>query len=150
MRKLDKDINLIRRFNRRYVPAMQILDRTYLGTGLSAKEVTVLLEISENEGCSASDLTSWLKIDKGYLSRVLSRYERDGTIERTPSKSDGRVLSITLTKKGERMAALLAKHGSRIVREAFRDASEADISSIAKSFTSILELLEKNNCKKDG
>ena len=47
MRTRRESIDLIRMFNRRYVPVMRLLDRSYLGTGSSTLEIAVLIEEDE-------------------------------------------------------------------------------------------------------
>ena len=85
MRTRRESIDLIRMFNRRYVPVMRLLDRSYLGTGSSTLEIAVLIEIGEREAVSARDISRLLSVDKGYLSRTIRRFEEQGLVARTAS-----------------------------------------------------------------
>ena len=138
-----KSIDQIRRFNRRYVPAMRLLDRSYLDTGLSTLEAAALLEIGEGGGVSARDIARKLGMDKGYLSRAVSRFESEGWVERSPSPEDGRVQLLSLTEVGRARAAELAESGADIVEAAFDGATDAELARVAKAMGAILSVLER-------
>lgn len=134
-------IDTIRQFNRIYVPAMRLLDRSYLDTGMSTLETAALLEIGAHDGCSARDISRTLNMDKGYLSRAINRFEKEGLVERTPSQSDARVQALRLTPAGRAAEANLAERGSQIVENAFNGASDADLARVAQAMETILATL---------
>jgi DNA-binding MarR family transcriptional regulator/GNAT superfamily N-acetyltransferase len=97
----------LRHFNRFYTAQIGVLDRDLLGSGHSLAEARILYELATNERMTASDLAEMLSMDRGYLSRVLSRFERGGLIERQRSPDDGRVQFLALTGKGRQTFAKL-------------------------------------------
>ncbi|MGF1619934.1 MAG: GNAT family N-acetyltransferase [Rhodomicrobiaceae bacterium] len=97
----------LRHFNRFYTAQIGVLGRDLLGSGHSLAEARILYELATNEGMTASDLAEMLSMDRGYLSRVLSRFERGGLIERKRSPDDGRVQYLALTGKGRQTFAKL-------------------------------------------
>lgn len=140
----DESVTQIRRFNRTYVPAMRLLDRSYLDTGMSSLETAALLEIGESDGgVSARDISHRLNMDKGYLSRAITRFEAEGLVKKTPSPEDGRLQMLSLTDAGRDRAAELARNGSEVIESAFENASDADLAQVAKAMETILSILER-------
>ena len=117
MRTRRESIDLIRMFNRRYVPVMRLLDRSYLGTGSSTLEIAVLIEIGEREAVSARDISRLLSVDKGYLSRTIRRFEEQGLVARTASGADARVQLLSLTDSGRDRVAELSDSGADVVAD---------------------------------
>ena len=142
MEKEGDPVDRIRRFNRRYVPVMRLLDKGYLDTGMSALETAALIEIGESKGCSARDIASLLRVDKGYLSRTIGKFEQDGLVVRSVSPEDSRVRLLALTKEGRKVVDRLAENGSTVIREAFPNATEQQLTEIADALDQVLEALE--------
>lgn len=142
MRTRRESIDLIRMFNRRYVPVMRLLDRSYLGTGSSTLEIAVLIEIGEREAVSARDISRLLSVDKGYLSRTIRRFEEQGLVARTASGADARVQLLSLTDSGRDRVAELSDSGADVVAEAFRDADDDELACVADAMNVILGILE--------
>ena len=142
MRTRRESIDLIRMFNRRYVPVMRLLDRSYLGTGSSTLEIAVLIEIGEREAVSARDISRLLSVDKGYLSRTIRRFEEQGLVARTASGADARVQLLSLTDSGRDRVAELSDPGADVVAEAFRDADDDELARVADAMNVILGILE--------
>lgn len=134
-------IDQIRHFNRHYVPAMHLLDQRYQHTDYTTMEADVLIELSEQPGRSARELIQLFGIDKGYLSRMLGRFEGEGLLERTASPDDGRVKLLSLTDAGEALAAELAEAGRRIVGEAVGEATDEEYEEIAACMRRILRIM---------
>jgi DNA-binding MarR family transcriptional regulator/N-acetylglutamate synthase-like GNAT family acetyltransferase len=97
----------LRHFNRFYTAQIGVLDRDLLGSGHSLAEARILYELAMKDGVTASDLAEMLSMDRGYISRVLARFERGGLIERERSPNDGRVQFLVLTGKGRQTFANL-------------------------------------------
>lgn len=96
----DKTINEIRKFNRFYTVSMGFLDSEYLDTKYSIVETRILFEIKIHEKCIQSDIAKILHIDKSYLSRIVTRFYREGLIEKEKSDEDKRATYISLSEKG--------------------------------------------------
>lgn len=104
---LTEAADALRHFNRFYTAQIGVLDRDLLGSGWSLSEARVLYELANHEVLTAGDLTTTLAIDAGYLSRMLTRFEREGLIERRRSDADGRVAYLVMTDKGRKAFAEL-------------------------------------------
>ncbi len=109
----DRRVAAVRRFTRFYTQHMGVLDRKLLHSPFSLSEARVLYEIAHQEEASAAALGSELKLDAGYLSRILSGLARRNLIEKRPSDTDRRRSHLHLTPDGQAaFAALNARsHG---------------------------------------
>ena len=90
----------IRTFNRFYTNFLGLLNNRILNSPLSLSESRILYELAQKSATPAFDLVSRLQLDKGYLSRIIKKFEAKGYIEKKVSEVDGRVHQITLTKVG--------------------------------------------------
>jgi DNA-binding MarR family transcriptional regulator/GNAT superfamily N-acetyltransferase len=95
-----KRIGAVRRFNRFYTRQIGVLRKNYLDSPYSLAEMRVLYEITHAGAHTAGDIVVALDLDAGYLSRVLSKFEKQGLITRKPSKEDARQSQIALTARG--------------------------------------------------
>ena len=97
----------VRRFNRFYTRQIGIIGERLLQSPFSLAEMRVLYEIANRENVSAVDLAEELRLDAGYLSRILRRFQKGGLVRRETSAEDGRRSLLSLTEKGQRTFATL-------------------------------------------
>jgi DNA-binding MarR family transcriptional regulator/N-acetylglutamate synthase-like GNAT family acetyltransferase len=102
----------VRRFNRFYTARADLLGDQHLGSAFSLGEMRLLFELAHRRSPTAADLRRDLRLDKGYVSRVLHDFRRRGLISRTASKRDGREALLTLTPKGREAFAPLNKEAA--------------------------------------
>ncbi|MFM0719995.1 bifunctional helix-turn-helix transcriptional regulator/GNAT family N-acetyltransferase [Paraburkholderia strydomiana] len=91
---------VVRHFNRFYIQHIGALHEHLAKSEFSLTEVRVLHELSRGRAQTASVLGRALGLDSGYLSRLLTSFERRGLITRRPSESDARQSLIALTEDG--------------------------------------------------
>ena len=104
---IARDAAVIRAFNRFYTQKIGVLDDTPLGGPFSLTEGRVLYELAHRDSPTAAELSRDLVLDRGYLSRILSRFEKQGLVDRSPSAADGRQSHIALTAKGAEVFATI-------------------------------------------
>ena len=97
---LSDAVEAIRNFNRFYTHQLGLLDKGLLGSPFSLTEARVLFELAHREAATASEIARDLRLDFGYLSRLLKRFESTKLLNRVRSASDARQSSLALTKKG--------------------------------------------------
>ena len=97
----------VRRFNRFYTRQIGIIGERLLQSPFSLAEMRVLYEIANRENVSAVELAEELRLDAGYLSRILRRFQKGGLVRRETSAEDGRRNLLSLTEKGQRTFATL-------------------------------------------
>ena len=111
----DRRVGDVRRFNRFWTRQIGVLREGYLESPFSLTEVRVLYELAHREEITASELGEELGLDAGYLSRILSGFEKHGLIHRRPSAADGRRRLVWLSERGrEAFAPLDARSRSEI------------------------------------
>src|SRR5690242_5773843 len=93
-------IAAVRRFNRFYTREIGVLRKNFLDTPWTLGEMRLLYEIAYGDQPTASDIAQKLDLDAGYLSRMLQKFEGQGLISRTPSKTDARQSHLKMTAKG--------------------------------------------------
>ncbi len=97
---VDRTVEIVRGFNRFYTRKIGVLREGHLDSAFSLTEVRVMYELAYRESPSAAELAQDLGLDPGYLSRMLSGFERRGLIEKKPSALDGRRSLLSLTAQG--------------------------------------------------
>ena len=92
----------IRSFNRFYTNIIGLVDQHILNSPYSLPEVRILYEMYYHEASTASEIMKLIHIDKGYLSRILLKFEKSRLISKKRSAKDGRSVSLLLTPKGRK------------------------------------------------
>ncbi|MFM0738388.1 bifunctional helix-turn-helix transcriptional regulator/GNAT family N-acetyltransferase [Paraburkholderia xenovorans] len=90
----------VRHFNRFYTQHIGALHEHLAKSAFSLTEVRVLNELFRGRAQTASALGRNLGLDSGYLSRLLTSFERRNLITRRPSELDARQSLISLTDVG--------------------------------------------------
>src|SRR5829696_2462502 len=108
----DAQVAAVRRFNRFYTRLVGALDEGHLRSPFSLVEVRVLYELAHRDGVTPGDLARDLRLDSGYLSRLLRSLEERVLVQRRTSPSDGRRSLLALTDLGRETFVGLDAHAS--------------------------------------
>jgi DNA-binding MarR family transcriptional regulator len=79
---LQQQGDAVRRFNRFYTRAIGTLHAHLLGSAFTPAEARVLYEIARNQGATATQIAGNLRLDTGYLSRILASFAKRRLITR--------------------------------------------------------------------
>jgi DNA-binding MarR family transcriptional regulator/GNAT superfamily N-acetyltransferase len=90
----------VRHFNRFYTKHIGELHEHLHNSEFSLTEVRVLRELALGRAQTAAGLARGLGLDSGYLSRLLTGFERRKLINRRPSAADARQSMLSLTDTG--------------------------------------------------
>jgi DNA-binding MarR family transcriptional regulator/GNAT superfamily N-acetyltransferase len=131
----------VRRFNRFYTEQIGVLSEHLLDSDYSLTEVRVLYELAQRERATAATIAAQLHLDRGYLSRILRRFQREGIVQRKPSPDDARARLLSLTAKGRRVFRTLDARANAEVGVLLRDASETDQQRLLSAMQTIEEVL---------
>ncbi len=96
------NVAALRAFNRFHTRLVGALDRRILDSPHSLTESRILFEIAHAEAATAAGLAKELRLDPAYLSRALRKLGDAELIEKQPSATDGRALTLRLTSQGRR------------------------------------------------
>src|SRR5439155_18845973 len=99
------DIAAVRHFDRFYTKQIGVLEEGLLGSAFSLTEVRVLYEIAHGRGVGAAELAARLRIDAGYLSRMLARFHKQGFVRFESNRADRSRSLLSLTAKGKKTFA---------------------------------------------
>jgi DNA-binding MarR family transcriptional regulator/N-acetylglutamate synthase-like GNAT family acetyltransferase len=124
--QLRDKVEALRRFNRFYTNRIGLLKQGLLKTRFPLTQARILFELAQHEHFTASELTSELDIDPGYLSRILSIFEKDGLLKKSPSKSDNRHRLLKLTAKGRKAFSVLNERSKRDNEALLQSLSQED------------------------
>jgi DNA-binding MarR family transcriptional regulator/ribosomal protein S18 acetylase RimI-like enzyme len=95
-------VSALRHFNRYYTNRIGVLSRYRLDTAFTLTEARVLLEIGRRGEHTQGALRADLKLDPGYLNRIVKRFASDGLVLTRPSPSDRRVTILSLSQDGRK------------------------------------------------
>jgi DNA-binding MarR family transcriptional regulator/N-acetylglutamate synthase-like GNAT family acetyltransferase len=140
--ELGSRVAAVRQFNRFYTRAIGVLQEGWLDSGLSLTETRVLYELAHRENLTATDIRNSLELDHGYLSRILSAFEKRGLIEKTPSEKDGRQSLLALTPEGRRQFAPIEKRTDEQVGAMLEKLPENEQRRLTGAMQAIEKLLE--------
>lgn len=118
---LESRIDTVRRFNRFYTRTIGVLHEHLLDSPYSLTEARVLWELAHHAPLTATALTRQLRLNPGYISRLLRRFKERGLI-RTQPAHDARQQWLSLTAKGRKAFAPLDRRS--------HDATAALLSSL--------------------
>jgi DNA-binding MarR family transcriptional regulator/GNAT superfamily N-acetyltransferase len=95
----DHQIEQVRSFNRVVTRHVGALEDSYLQRGRPLGQARLLYEVGP-DGNDVRALRERLKLDSGYLSRLLRSLEAQGLVQTDAQASDGRVRRVILTPRG--------------------------------------------------
>jgi DNA-binding MarR family transcriptional regulator/GNAT superfamily N-acetyltransferase len=101
----------------------------------------VIYELAHHEKTTATELSTELGLDAGYLSRLLRSFKKRGLIHKQPSGTDGRQTFLSLTERGQEAFAMLNARSRNEVGAMLGHFSTADQNRLVKAMQTIEELL---------
>lgn len=138
----EQRIAAVRRFNRFYTARIGVLDEGLLDSPFSLTEARVLYELAHRDAPTAAELMRDLALDRGYLSRILRRFEDRGLIERQRATGDGRRSMLNLTRRGSREFARLDARTNAQVEEMLAGLSHDDQDRLLAALGTVQALLD--------
>jgi DNA-binding MarR family transcriptional regulator/N-acetylglutamate synthase-like GNAT family acetyltransferase len=134
-------IAAVRRFNRFYTRHIGVLREKPYESRFSLTEVRVLYELAHREKPMATELAKDLGLDAGYLSRVLSGFDKRGWLDKKPCDADGRQTLLSLTSQGRKVLAPLDARSREEVSKILAGLSAAEQNRLIDAMHTIEQLL---------
>ncbi len=140
---LDK-IDQVRAFNRFYTRQIGILDECFLGEPFSLPEIRVLFEVAKDSRTTATSLADYLRMDPGYISRIITKLLEQELLQRSPDLDDRRRKQLTLTPLGEKQLQGLDQLSRDYLAQLLKPLSSDQQSELISAMTRIQQLLEND------
>ena len=141
MSEASPRVREIRRFNRFYTRQIGVLAEDLLDTPFSLAEARLLYEIAQSEPVTAAVLRGITGLDQGYLSRILTNFERQNLIAKRMAPDDGRVRLLSLTTKGRTAFSRLDARAQSATQALLDVHGEKDQQDIVHHMQALLRLL---------
>lgn len=136
-------ISDIRKFNRFYTRIIGVLREGLLHSPYSLTEARIIFEIAHKENLTATDLCRELGLDQGYLSRILTRLEKQDVLKKVKSEKDNRQRLLLLTPKGKNAFEQLDKRSSEEIADMLNGLKESDQLRLTNAMHTIEGILDK-------
>jgi DNA-binding MarR family transcriptional regulator/predicted GNAT family acetyltransferase len=112
--ELARDVSRFRAFNRTTTMVVGALDEHLLESSYTLTEARVLFELGTRSPLAVSELRDDLRLDPGYLSRILSSFEGRGYVRRRRAEHDARFQVAELTPRGRKVYRELDWRSSQV------------------------------------
>jgi len=110
--------------------------------GLALLEHEVLMNLLRSDGITQQQLSRRCYSAKSGISMLISQFERDGLIKRSPSPKDKRAWCLSLTPKGHDLAQDALAVQTKVVAQMARAFSTSDLAIIKAGMTAASSFLE--------
>jgi DNA-binding MarR family transcriptional regulator/GNAT superfamily N-acetyltransferase len=134
-------VKTVRSFNRFYTQRIGVLDPR-VGSEFYLTEVRLLYELAHRDQPTASELANDLRLDVGYLSRILRRFEAKGWLARVPSPADARQNLLKLTDAGHAAFAPLQQRSRDEAAAMLQPLPHADRSKVIAALDTVQRMLD--------
>ncbi|MEB4860950.1 bifunctional helix-turn-helix transcriptional regulator/GNAT family N-acetyltransferase [Priestia megaterium] len=145
---LIKKLEKIRQFNRYYANVLGKIDQEIYNNPYPLTEARVIAELHYNSGCTAKEIIEVLGVDRGFLSRILQRFEEEQMITKKQSPEDKRQFNLFLTAIGEEAFQKMAVDANRELTKTLQHLSESEIAALVSSMEKIESIYTKNTNEK--
>ncbi|AUO09720.1 bifunctional helix-turn-helix transcriptional regulator/GNAT family N-acetyltransferase [Priestia megaterium] len=137
----SESVSEFRQFNRFYTHVLGLLNQQIYDSPFSLTETRILFEINSKNNCTAKLLQEELALDRGYVSRILKRFDEQNMIYKEKSEEDGRTYFIHLTEKAKKIYYDLEGKANEQVKFFLRNLDSHKQQTLIKSMNTIEEIL---------
>ena len=134
--------DIVRQFNRFYTHQIGVLQEHLLQSDYSLTELRILYELASQGDLTSTDLRQMLGLDAGYMSRLISGFDKKGLIQKVPSTTDARASQLHITDLGRKILAPLEQASRQEVITLLERLSEPQQLQLIASMKQIQTLLE--------
>jgi DNA-binding MarR family transcriptional regulator/N-acetylglutamate synthase-like GNAT family acetyltransferase len=131
----------VRRFNRFYTQKIGVLEENVYHAALSLSEARILYELANRKAVTASELAAALGLDQGYVSRILTRFEKQKLLKRSTRSDDRRKNVLTLTRRGSQAFARIDRASNEQVGVMLHGLAEGDRKRVVAAMQTIASAL---------
>lgn len=114
------------------------------GLPFSEAETDVLLLLDQHESLIARKIESYLKVDRGYLSRILNRLGQEKLIDRIQDKKDKRIYHIKLTKNGKTKLEEIERELLKYMQQKYNHINDETLERISTKLEQVINIYNGN------
>lgn len=103
--------------------------------GVTGPQLAVVKMLEPVGKLSLSELSWKIRARNSTVTGIIDRMEREGLVERRRSEDDRRVIHITLTRKGQRLATEIPVEPVQIFRQILSELSARDAAELSRILT---------------
>jgi DNA-binding MarR family transcriptional regulator/GNAT superfamily N-acetyltransferase len=139
----NRYVEKIRKFNRYYANVLGKIDQEVYNKPFPLTEARVITEINFRNGCTATEVREHLGIDRGYMSRIVQKFEEEKIIFKKQASDDKRQYLLHLTNYGEEIFNDLVENANHEVGKMIQDISNPDLTKLVSSMETIETIFTK-------
>jgi DNA-binding MarR family transcriptional regulator/N-acetylglutamate synthase-like GNAT family acetyltransferase len=140
--KLKEQLKTVSDFNCFYGKKINEFNEALLQkTSFTLTETQVISELASHEKNTATEISHELKLDSGYLSRILKGFEKQGLIRREISNDDARNTFLFLTEAGQKESEELKAISQNQIIELLKNLNKTDANRLVGAMNTIENVL---------
>lgn len=139
---LTERVAAVRSFNRFFTRQIGVLREGLLHSEFTLTEMRVLYELAHHGDQPSAALCRDLGLDRGYLSRIIAKFESAGLVSKVPSPTDGRSKLLHLTDQGRAVYEPLDRRSREEVGDMLSRFDEPSQLRMLDAMRTIRELLD--------
>jgi DNA-binding MarR family transcriptional regulator len=136
-------INTLRDFNRFYTAILGVVNNHILESEYSLTEARIIYELSHSKALTAREIKEKLEVDEGYMSRIITRFVKNGLLRKKQLINDKRAYTLELTAKGKKMADIIDQQSNAQVATLIQHLSKTEQEKLAHLITQVKALLTR-------
>lgn len=137
----SRAVEAVRRFNRFYARHAGAFHERLHKSHFSLTEVRILHELAHDRAQTAADLSRNLGLDTGYLSRLITKFQKLGLVVRRKNESDGRAHLLSMTPEAKAKVDELDLHVSSETASLLNRLAPGEIEQLSSAMADIERLL---------
>lgn len=108
------------------------LDAALKELDISSQQMGILFSLANGVAATPFELSKLLGVDTGLMTRMLDKLEDKGLLQRSRSLEDRRVVNLTLTKKGQEIAARIPEIAPAVLNAHLKNFTKAEFEELRR------------------
>lgn len=128
------------------VRALQLFERDQIKAyGFTTSQCYTILELYKSEGLTMNELSERMNLNSSTMTRILDNLVRDKYISRDKDESDRRIVVVSLTDAGKKIAQELDTTVKQYYKKIIDNIPEGQVEEILRSVSTLQKAFEKAN-----
>lgn len=108
------------------------MDAALKDLDITSQQMGILVSMKHRLAATPFELSKLLGIDTGLMTRMLDKLEAKGLLKRSRSADDRRVVNLSLTKKGDEVAARIPEIAPQVLNARLRKFTKAEFEELCR------------------